>query len=280
MPVRDPIAALAEHLRERAEESISLEEMSRFTGYSAFHLQRRFKAAMGVTPKQFHAQCRREQLKAKLRGGDSVTGALFGAGYGSTSRVYENASETLGMTPREYRERGQGIAISYALFESRLGWILIAATDRGLCALEFAGRAAELPERLRAEYPQASLTEAQRPFTGQLAAWESALQNYLAGQTLPPGLPLDIQATAFQANVWRFLISIPPGQTRSYAEVAQSIGQPQAARAVARACASNPVAIAIPCHRVIRNDGQLGGYRWGLDRKAALLAAEKQAAGY
>lgn len=280
MNVQDPITALASYLRQHAEEAVSLEQMARFTGYSAFHLQRKFKAALGVTPKQFHAQCRRETLKSKLRQEGNVTDALFGAGYGSTSRVYENAAETLGMTPREYGRRGLGLAISYAIFGSPFGPILIAATDRGLCSLELGDGEAALRERLASEFPRAELRQAVRPWSPALEAWEAALQNYLRGQAIPPQLPLDIQATAFQASVWRFLQSIPLGETRSYQQVAAAIGQPKASRAVARACASNPVALAIPCHRVIRGDGSLGGYRWGMARKEALLAAEKQAAGY
>jgi AraC family transcriptional regulator, regulatory protein of adaptative response / methylated-DNA-[protein]-cysteine methyltransferase len=277
MELQDPINALASFLRDRAEQAVSLEEMSRFTGYSAFHLQRKFKAELGVTPKQFHAQCRRDSLKAKLRLEPNVTDALFGAGYGSTSRVYENAAETLGMTPRDYRRRGQGLAISYAIFSSRFGFILIAATDKGLCSLELADRKDDLRQRLRDEFPEASIAETKSPQESALAAWEAALQNYLQGQPIPAGLPIDLQGTAFQASVWRFLQTIPLGETRSYQHVAQAIGHPKATRAVARACASNRVALAIPCHRVIRGDGALGGYRWGMDRKEALLAAEKQA---
>jgi len=276
----NPIAALAGYLRQHAEENVSLDQMARFTGYSAFHLQRKFKAELGVTPKQFHAQCRRETLKLKLRNESSVTDALFGAGYGSTSRVYENAADTLGMTPREYSRQGSGLAISYAIFASRFGPILIAATDKGLCSLELGDRKDGLRERLREEFPQAAITESKAANDGPLAVWEAALQNYLQGQPIPEGLPLDLQATAFQASVWRFLQTIPMGETRSYQQVAAAIGQPKATRAVARACASNRVALAIPCHRVIRGDGALGGYRWGMERKEALLAAEKQASGY
>ncbi len=276
----NPIAALAGYLREHAEDNVSLDQMARFTGYSAFHLQRKFKAELGVTPKQFHAQCRRETLKSRLRNEASVTDALFGAGYGSTSRVYENAADTLGMTPREYSRQGSGLAISYAIFSSRFGPILIAATDKGLCSLELGDRKDALRQRLREEFPQAAVSEAKQSTDGPLAVWEVALQNYLQGQPIPADLPLDLQATAFQASVWRFLQTIPLGETRSYQEVAQAIGQPKATRAVARACASNRVALAIPCHRVIRGDGSLGGYRWGMERKKALLAAEKQAAGY
>ncbi len=278
--MRDPIQALAIYLREHCERAVPLEEMSKFTGYSAFHLQRQFKAALGVSPKQFHAQCRRERLKEKLHGERSVTGALFEAGYGSTSRVYESAAATLGMTPKQYQGRGAGIEIGYVLMESRWGWLAIAATDRGLCALELGDAAAPLRARLREEFAGAKLAECPAPFEGALADWQRAIQAYLAGRRMPEGLPLDIRATAFQAEVWRFLQGIPAGETRSYGDVAAAIGRPKAVRAVARACAANPVALAIPCHRVIRGDGQLGGYRWGMARKEALLEAERQAAGY
>ncbi len=273
----DPIEYLAKYLRDHSEENIPLDEMARLTGYSPFHLQRRFKAALGVSPKQFHAQARRERLKEKLRNEANVTGALYETGYGSASRVYENVGSTLGMTPREYRDRGRGVGISYAFFASPLGWLLIAATDRGLCFLELGDDQAVLRSRLEAEFP---LAEPSRQNEANLAQWREAIAAYLAGRALPAHLPLDVRSTAFQAEVWRFLTTIPLGETRSYSEVAAALGKPSATRAVARACAANPVALAIPCHRVIRQNGDLGGYRWGLERKAQLLGLEQKAAGY
>ncbi|MDX2268048.1 MAG: methylated-DNA--[protein]-cysteine S-methyltransferase [Bryobacter sp.] len=280
MKERDVVKELAEYLRGRAAEAVTLEEMSRRTGYSAFYLQKRFKAEMGVTPKQFHAQCRREVLKRELREGSSVTGALFEAGYGSTSRVYENAREALGMTPGEYGKAGAGVEISFVVRPTRLGQLLLAATERGLCAVRLGEQARALCRELQEEFPGAKLTEAGPPYSAALEQWWAAIEEYLAGKKMPRDLPLDVQATAFQASVWQFLQSIPAGETRTYAEVAEGIGRPSAIRAVARACAANPLALVVPCHRVIRADGKLGGYRWGMGRKRQLLEAEREAAGY
>lgn len=280
MNLKDPIAVLAKHLRDHAKENVALEKMSEITGYSAFYLQKRFKAEMGVTPKQFHAQCRREVLKRELREGSSVTGALFEAGYGSTSRVYENAREALGMTPGEYGKAGAGVEISFVVRPTRLGQLLLAATERGLCAVRLGEKEEELRRELREEFRGAELTEAGPPYSVALEQWWTAIEAYLAGKSMPRDLPLDVQATAFQASVWQFLQSIPAGETRTYAQVAEGIGYPSAIRAVARACAANPVALVVPCHRVIRADGKLGGYRWGMQRKQQLLEAERRAAGY
>ena len=270
----DPIAYLSQYLRDHADESVSLEDMSRITGYSAFHLQRKFKAALGVSPKQFHAKCRMERMKASLRRDEPVTAAMYEAGFGSSSRLYERADSELGMTPAQYRARGKGVEISYIILDTALGKILIAATDRGLCGLQLADDEPSLHEALRREFPAASLRETVAPFNEPLRQWQAAIEGFVGGRAVAAGLPIDIRATAFQATVWQYLQQIPPGQTQSYSEVASGIGRPTASRAVARACASNPVALAIPCHRVIRNNGELGGYRWGIERKAAILARE------
>lgn len=270
----DPIAYLSQYLRDHASNPVSLEDMSRITGYSAFYLQRKFKAALGVSPKQFHARCRMDCLKASLRSGQQVTQSIYEAGFGSSSRLYEHADATLGMTPAQYKARGRGIEISYVILDTVLGMILIAATDRGLCGLQLADNADVLRQALAKEFPAAVIVETSTPYCEPLQVWQDAIQGFVLGRPIPAGLPLDIRATAFQAAVWQYLQSIPAGETRSYSEVAAVIGRPLATRAVARACASNPVALAIPCHRVIRNNGELGGYRWGIERKRQILTGE------
>ena len=275
----DPIAYLSQYLRDHADQSVSLQDMSRITGYSTFHLQRKFKAALGVSPKQFHAKCRMERMKTSLRRDEPVTTAIYEAGFGSPSRLYERVDSELGMTPTQYKARGNGVEISYVILTTALGKILIAATDRGLCSLQLADDEPSLHEALRREFPAASLDETVAPFTEPLRLWQAAIEGFVSGRALATGLPMDIRATAFQATVWQYLQKIPAGQTQSYSEVASGIGRPTASRAVARACASNPVALAIPCHRVIRNTGELGGYRWGIERKAAILTRESRDTG-
>lgn len=276
MPNRDPLAVLSDHLKSNAADTISLEEMSRLTGYSPFHLQRKFKAAFGVTPKQFQRKCRLDNLKSELRQSDSVTTAMYNAGYSSSSRLYEQSTANLGMTPAQYRARGAGLEISWVTLTTPLGPLALAATDQGLCFLEFGESKAALEQRLAAEFPNAIRTEANAA-NPALRPWRDAISNAIATGANMPALPLDIRATAFEALVWTYLRTIPAGETRSYAEVAEAIGKPSATRAVANACGRNPVALAIPCHRVIRASGALGGYRWGIDRKTALLATERQA---
>ncbi len=273
----DPIAYLSQYLRDHCEEAISLEDMARITGYSAFHLQRKFKAALGVSPKQFQARCRMERVKQGLRGEGTVTSALYEAGFGSSSRLYEAVDQTLGMTPAQYKARGKGVEISYVVMETQLGLILIAATDRGLCSLRLADEEGSLIAEIEEEFPAAQLQRVEAPFTEALRLWHQAICGYLEGKQFEKGLPLDVRGTAFQARVWQYLQTIPAGQTRSYQEVAKGIGQPTATRAVASACARNPVALVVPCHRVIRGDGSLGGYRWGMGRKQRLLEAEAAA---
>lgn len=273
----DPIAYLSQYLRDHCEDSVSLEDMARITGYSAFHLQRKFKATLGVSPKQFQSRCRMERVKQVLHGQGTVTSALYEAGFGSSSRLYEKVGNELGMTPAQYKARGRGVEISYVELSTELGWILIAASDRGLCSLRLGDEAAPLVEELKAEFPAAALVAVEAPFHESLRLWHEAICGFLAGKQIEPGLPLEIRGTAFQARVWQYLQTIPMGETRSYAQVAEGIGKPAAVRAVASACARNPVALAIPCHRVIRGTGELGGYRWGMERKQKLLEVEAAA---
>lgn len=279
-PNTERIQALCDYIRQNcgSGEALSLKNLSERASLSPFHLQRSFKAVVGLTPKQFIEACRMESLKSELRSGRPVTDAIYEAGFGSGSRVYERADTRLGMTPAEYRAGGRKVAITYVLIESPLGPLMIGATDRGLCFLEFGDSREELEQRLRREYPAAAVAPMKGPVSEPFHQWVDALTNYLRGEPIRTNLPVDVQATAFQLKVWKYLQSIPAGEVRSYSEVARAIGEPKAARAVARACATNPVAIAIPCHRVIRENGELGGYRWGIERKRVLVDKERAAA--
>jgi AraC family transcriptional regulator of adaptative response/methylated-DNA-[protein]-cysteine methyltransferase len=214
------------------------------------------------------------RLKSELRTSKDVAEAVYGAGFGSSSRVYERADERLGMTPGDYRKGGTGVAITYAPIESAFGLLLLGATDRGICFLQFGESLTGLVAELQREYPAASLEPMRDPRAPEFNQWVNALNRHLKGEEPCPDLSLDVRSTAFQTKVWSYLQSIPRGQVQSYGEVAAGIGQPQAARAVGHACATNRVALLIPCHRVIRGCGELGGYRWGLARKRALLEAE------
>ena len=266
---------LCRYLESHSDRPPDLADLAARAGLSRFHLQRSFKAVTGVTPKQYLEALRVRKLKQSLRHSAGVTEAIYDAGFGSSSRVYERADTRLGMTPRQYREGGRDAAISYAAVESPVGLMMIAATDRGICSVQFGESAEELAEALRREYPAAAVSPMSEPRAPEFDRWIEALSAHLAGNQPSLDLPLDIRATAFQMRVWNYLQSIPYGALQSYGEVAAGIGKPSAVRAVARACATNPVAIAIPCHRVIRGTGELGGYRWGLARKRALIDRER-----
>jgi len=240
-------------------------------GTSPYHFQRNFKRIVGLSPREYVDARRLNAVKRRLKGGASVTDAMVDAGYGSSSRFYERAASKLGMAPAIYRKGGPGMAIRYAIVDSPLGRLLVAATDRGVCAVSMGTADRELETALRDEYPAAIISND----AGHLARWSAAILDHLAGRQPRLELPLDVRATAFQWQVWKALAAIPYGETRSYGEIARTIGQPSAARAVARACATNPVAVAIPCHRVVPSNGSLGGYRWGAARKKALLDRER-----
>ena len=242
---------------------------SRFGG-SPYHFQRNFKRLVGVSPREYAEACRLKKVKQRLQDGAAVTGAVMDAGYGSSSRFYERAAPKLGMSPTAYKRGGAGVDVRYAIVDCTLGRLLVAATPRGVCAVAMGESDASLRRALADEYPAAAVTKD----SGALGRWTRQSVGHLAGRQPRLDLPLDVQATAFQWQVWRALAEIPRGETRSYTEVAASIGRPTAARAVARACATNPVALAIPCHRVVPSAGGVGGYRWGPSRKKALLAAE------
>jgi AraC family transcriptional regulator of adaptative response/methylated-DNA-[protein]-cysteine methyltransferase len=239
---------------------------------------RSFQRIMGLTPTEYAEAIKVRRLKGALRESADVTAAIYDAGFGSPSRVYERADTRLGMTPMQYRKGGQGVAITYATVETAFGLLMLGATDRGLCFLQFGESEPELSAALRREYPAAQIAPMSEPRPAEFDRWIAALNEHLAGDRPRLDLPLDIRATAFQMKVWNYLQSIPYGGVQSYSEVAAAIGRPTAVRAVARACASNTVALAIPCHRVIRGTGELGGYRWGLARKRALLDQERSVA--
>jgi AraC family transcriptional regulator, regulatory protein of adaptative response / methylated-DNA-[protein]-cysteine methyltransferase len=250
----------------------SLAALAARIGGSPYHLQRNFKRIVGVAPREYADAIRLGKVKRKLRAGENVTGAMFDAGYGSSSRFYERAADKLGMSPSTYRRGGAGMSIVYATAQSPIGRLLVAATTRGVCSVAMGSDDRELIARLRREYPAAAIAEDR----GSLGEWTAAAVALLAGESRRLDLPLDIRATAFQWQVWQALSAIPFGETRTYADIARAIGRPTAARAVARACASNPVALAIPCHRVVAASGEIGGYRWGVERKQALLKREGQ----
>ncbi|HET9392042.1 MAG TPA: methylated-DNA--[protein]-cysteine S-methyltransferase [Candidatus Rubrimentiphilum sp.] len=273
--MRSGISAACEYAEAHLEESPKLDVLARVAGMSPFHFLRSFKAAVGVTPKRYVDELRLRRLKADLKTSRDVTAAVYDAGYGSASRVYERADTRLGMTPAQYRRSGEGVTISYATVETPIGLMMVAATDRGLCFVQFGESAHALLEQLRREYSKADIAPMDNANDPHLAQWADALRRHLEGGVPDLDLPLDVRATAFQMRVWAYLQSIPRGQVQSYGEVAEAIGRPGAARAVARACASNICAIAIPCHRVIRGTGELGGYKWGLDRKRALIDRER-----
>jgi AraC family transcriptional regulator, regulatory protein of adaptative response / methylated-DNA-[protein]-cysteine methyltransferase len=251
----------------------SLAKLAENLGGSPYHLQRNFKRLVGVTPREYADACRLRKVKRALRNGLAVTGAVVDAGYGSSSRFYERAAGKLGMPPALYRRGSAGVEIRYATAGAPLGRVLVAATGRGVCAITLGGSDRALEVALEREYPAATIT---RDRDGSLGQWIERVLQHLAGKTPRLDLPLDIQATAFQWQVWQALASIPYGETRTYRELANAIGRPRAVRAVASACAKNPVALAIPCHRAVSADRRTVGYRWGASRKTALLASERR----
>ena len=270
-PQADLIRRLCRHIEQNAEERLTLAALSEEAGLSPHHLQRTFKRVTGVTPREYADAVRLGRLKASLKEGADVTTALYKAGYGSSSRLYERAAPQLGMTPAAYRKGGLGMSISYTIVDTRFGRVLAAWTKRGICALSLGGSDKPLEAFLRGEYPNAEIHR----HDGGVTPWVRALLTHLDGRQPTVDLPVDVQATAFQRRVWQQLQAIPYGETRTYSQIARTMGRPTATRAVARACATNPVSIVIPCHRVIREDGGLGGYRWGLERKQALLDQER-----
>ncbi len=278
-PSHDPqiemVRRVCQHIRnnsrDNSESFPTLPRLSAGVGVSPYHLQRTFKRLMGITPRQYADACRLGTLKVNLKNGRSVTDALYEAGYGSSSRLYEHSSAQLGMTPAAYRRGGPSLHIAYTFADSALGLLLVAATQQGVCSVSLGDDEMALEEALRREY---MASEVRREDT-VLKEWVEAILHHLSGRLPHLDLPLDIRATAFERLVWEQLKRIPYGETRSYGEIGAALGRPKAARAVARACGANPVALLIPCHRAIRKDGSAGGYRWGAARKEALLARER-----
>lgn len=257
-------------LAEDSSQRLALAELSALSGVSSHQLERLFLRILGVTPRQFIDARRMAHLKRSLRKGEKVTMATYDAGFGSSSRLYERAPAQMGMTPAVYRRGGAGMKLNYTVARSRLGLVLVAATDRGISAVYLGDSAATLERELALEYPHAEI----RKDANGMSKWLRGVLEHLRGREPHVSLPTDVQATAFQRRVWEELRRIPFGCTRTYAEVARAIGEPKAVRAVAHACAKNPVSVVVPCHRVVRGDGHLAGYRWGLERKRALLRSE------
>lgn len=271
-PSTEAVQKMRAYIEQHLDERITLETLAVQVALSPFHLQRLFKQATGLTPRKYQEAERVKRFKNSLKEGNSVTHATYDAGFASSSRLYEAAKHHLGMRPKAYREKGLGVKIAFGFIESRLGTILIAATGQGLCSVALGDDAAQLEADLRTEFSCAEIEkndDGLRLYTERIAA-------YLSGSGSSLDLTLDIQASAFRRRVWDLLRAIPYGETRSYSDIAQQLGNPNAVRAVASACANNPVALVIPCHRVVQKSGALAGYRWGLERKAALLAGERE----
>ena len=260
------------YLDDHPDENVTLEQLGQMVGMSPFHLQRTFKKVVGMSPKAYMAALRLRRLKLHLKKGATVSRATYDAGYASGSRAYEHALAGMGMTPGSYRKGGQGQTIRYVVVETPLGELVVAATDRGLCSVMLGDTAAGLEAALRQEYPAATLEAGD----GMLKDYAAQIVSQIQGREARP-LPLDLKGTDFQHQVWEALRRIPRGETRSYQAIATELGRPTAVRAVAQACARNPLALVIPCHRVIRQTGELGGYRWGLARKKRLLERERSA---
>lgn len=267
---------IARYIDTHSDEKLTLASLSKQVGLSPTRFQKAFKAAFGVSPKEYQDAARLGQLKTALKDGDEVTGAIFSAGFGSTSRVYGEAARNMGMTPAAYRAGGAGENISYASRSTSLGPLLMAATERGVCFAQFGDSVDELLQQLGREFPNATIEQSPLKARSELDSWIDALNEYLSHNAPRPDLPLDLRGTAFQLKVWRFLLSVDEGDVLSYGELAEGIDKPKAVRAAATACGTNRVGVLIPCHRVLRGNGDLGGYRWGVERKRAILDIERR----
>jgi AraC family transcriptional regulator, regulatory protein of adaptative response / methylated-DNA-[protein]-cysteine methyltransferase len=272
-PRAELIQRTCAYIEANLDEKLTLENLSRQAGLSPFHFQRTFKKILGISPRQYVEARRLERVKRSLTNGETVTNSLYDAGFTSKSRLYEKTLPQFGVSPGLFRRGGEGLRIHYTIVDSRIGRVLLAATDRGACAVCMGASDEAVEAALREDYYAADL----RRDDAGMKEWTEALASYFNGHEFPKTLPLDVQATAFQWKVWKEIQSIPYGQTRTYSNIANSLGAPQATRAVARACATNPVAIVIPCHRVIGKDGSLRGYAWGVKRKKTLLSLENKA---
>jgi AraC family transcriptional regulator, regulatory protein of adaptative response / methylated-DNA-[protein]-cysteine methyltransferase len=269
----EKIEAACRYIEQNLEESLNLGDIAQHAGLSPFHFQRLFKRTLGISPRQYQQSKRSEKFKQALHTQPRITDAIYEAGYSSSSRAYENGARQLGMTPSAFRRQGQGEEISYTVLNTELGKLLLAATSRGLCAARFGSSETVLVRELKQEFQAAEI----RRDDSTLEPLASRMQNLLRTGAGAQNFPLDIRGTAFQQLVWEALRQVPRGETRSYSEIATQLGRPRAVRAVANACASNPVAVVVPCHRVVQKNGSLAGYRWGMERKRALLESEKRA---
>jgi AraC family transcriptional regulator of adaptative response/methylated-DNA-[protein]-cysteine methyltransferase len=267
------VLAACRYIDMHCDSRLTLKTLGRHAGLSPFHLQRLFKKTVGVSPREYQEARRIARFKNNVANGRAITHAMLDSGFGSSSRLYEKSAQ-LGMTPGRYRDKGRGLSITYTVFASPLGQVLLAATARGICKVSLGSSVSRLEAELRAEFSAATLTHDDRG----MQRCSRRIARYLAGGNPDLDLPLDIRATVFQRKVWNILKTIPYGATRSYSDIARRAGMPTAVRAVATAIASNPVALLIPCHRAVRKNGDVAGYRWGVARKAALLAQESQKA--
>jgi AraC family transcriptional regulator of adaptative response/methylated-DNA-[protein]-cysteine methyltransferase len=263
-----PLDKIRAHIEAHLDRPVRLAELGRVAGMSPFTVQRLFKQSMGVSPLEYQRVLRNASLRTELKKGDSVTNAIYNAGFGSSSRAYEGA--TLGMTPARFAQGGKGEKISYATARSPFGWVVVGGTARGLCWLAIGSTAAEAEASLREEFPAAELRH-----DASLAKMVDGAIAVVKGQQSQTELPLDLRGTAFQLRVWQALREIPRGETKTYSQLARELGDPNATRAIARACATNRVSVLVPCHRVVGVSGSLTGYRWGVERKRQLLEAER-----
>ncbi|MGM0768804.1 MAG: bifunctional transcriptional activator/DNA repair enzyme AdaA [Pseudomonadota bacterium] len=277
-PVADRMVALARYIEARPDEPLRLADLAAVAGLSVSRLHRAFRDTFGVSPKAYQDGLRLQAFKGALQAGHSVTDAIHEAGFGSVSRVYGQPQRQVGMAPGRYRKGGEGELIAYACRQTALGLLMMAATDTGVCFAEFGEDEDSLRAQLMHEFPRAELTLSQARAAPELDAWIAALDAHLSHNQPRPQVPLDMRGTTFQVRVWKLLLSVREGEVLSYSELARRMGAPQAVRAVASACGRNRIAVLVPCHRVLRSDGTLGGYRWGLTRKQRLLDAERSMA--
>lgn len=273
------LVEVARHIEAHADEPLPLAGLAEIAGLSSSRLQKQFKEVFGISPKAYQDAVRMRCFKQSLKDGDKVTDAIFASGFGSVSRVYGESSRNLGMAPKAYRAGGADEVIAYAFRRTSLGLVAMAATDRGVCYVQFGDDEESLIACLKAEFPKAELVASPAQNAPELDAWMEALDQHISKGAPRPDLPLEMRGTAFQMKVWQFLLSIREGDVLSYSELAARIDKPKAVRAVASACGKNRIGVLIPCHRVLRGDGGLGGYRWGLARKRALLDAERERRG-
>lgn len=271
----NPLDKIIDYIEKHADEKITLDDLATISKLSPHHIQRKFKNAYGVSPKEYQNGIRLKRFKKSLKDGDDIAGAIYEAGYGSSSRIYEQIDGRIGMTPAAYRAGGKGEQISYAIRETAFGLIIMAATDRGVCLIHFGDSREALIGQLKTEYPHAELNETPKSSDEMLNIWVDAFNQHISKGAKRPDIPLHLNGTAFQVKVWRFLMSVKEGEVLSYKEQAERMGIPKAVRAVASANAKNNIGVLIPCHRILRGDGSLGGFRWGLDRKRALIDAER-----